>query len=561
MTRVATGVLATLVLAGVVAAPAHGAEFVQYAGFASNTHSVRLGPDGNVWVSEENAHSVARIDLQGKLLQRFAVGGAPGTVAVGPGGRVWVTVSQVPGADKLVWFDALSATPTAHDVSTSAVSDCPPVGIVAGGNGALYFSLPADPGFCAAPSRVAFVNENGTGAMTFFAGRGTVFDLAVAGGKLFAPDFDGDVVRRITLNASLTIESTTNVTPGSNPDGVAVDGAGNVWTSLFGSGKVARFPAAQNGGAATVLTPSGGTLTSPFGLAAGFDGAMYVTGWQSGNLARIDVASNAFSFFTAPAGAEPLKVAPGNDSDMWASDRSNPRVLRLVFGKPRLGATGADADSPTSAVLRADVDPRGAGQLTFDYGTSAAYGQTASAAVGSRAWSATERVSISGLAPATEYHARARTANAEGETAGADFTFTTPAAPPPPPQPPVVPPVTVTPALAAKIVFGTKRRGAVTRVAKLRVQKLAGGETIRVRCTGNGCPRKGRTVTGARAGTRKLDALLVKRRLRKGAIVRVLVTKAGFKGRAATLTVRKGKAPTIRRTCLAVGATTPAPCA
>jgi streptogramin lyase len=558
-----TAVLAILVAGALGPAPAHGAELVAYGGVAGNSHGVRIGPDGNLWVTEENNHSVARFDLQGKLLQRIPVGGAPGTVVNGPGGRVWVAVAgDDAAAKKLVWFDALAPTPTAHAIPTSTTSDCSPVGIAPGGNGAIYFSLP-NTGLCGGtPSRIAFMNENGTGMITVVAGRGTALDLVVTAGKLYAADFFGDVVRRLKLDASLTVESTVNVPAGSGPAGLAADGAGNIWTGLFNHGKVARFPALQNGGDAEVFTPSGGTLSSPFGLAPGFDGAMYVAGLVSGNVARVDGAGT-FSFFTPPEGSSPLRIASGTDSDLWVSDRSsNGRVLRLVFGKPRLGATGGDADGATSAVLRADVDPRGAGQVVFDYGTSTAYGQsTAGAATGSRAWPATERATVTGLAPSTTYHARARAANAEGETVGDDFTFTTPATPPPPPPPPIQPPPAATPPLGAKIVFVTKRRRGVTRVTKLRVQKLVGGETIRVRCSGKGCPRKGRTVTRRAAGTQKLDALLKKRRLRKGTKVRVLVTKAGFKGRAATLTVRKGTAPRIRRTCLAVGGMTPTTCA
>jgi hypothetical protein len=144
----------------------------------------------------------------GKILNRYGVGGAPKSVAAGPGGRVWVSVTE---ADKLVWFDAAAAAPTPHDVSTVAPGGCGPVAIVAGpGDGRMYFSLPdaEDPGDpCAGPSRVGYVADTGAGGITTMTGRGTVFDLAVYGGKLYAAAEYEDAILRIRPS-DLFVEST-----------------------------------------------------------------------------------------------------------------------------------------------------------------------------------------------------------------------------------------------------------------------------------------------------------------------------------------------------------------
>ena len=109
--------------------------------------------------------------------------------------------------------------------------------------------------------------------------RGQFYDLAVANGKLFAPDLGADAVYRIALGAALTVETSLGA-PGG-PDGITVDGSGNVWVTLFNSGHVGRFAATQNLGVVTDLTPSGGTLFNPFGIVAGNDGRIYVTGKDS----------------------------------------------------------------------------------------------------------------------------------------------------------------------------------------------------------------------------------------------------------------------------------------
>jgi streptogramin lyase len=77
-------------------------------------------------------------------------------MAVGPGGRVWVSVT---GSDKLVWFDATSPSPSVHDVSTGA--GCGPVGIVSGGDGRIYFSQPSDGVLCGV-NQIGYVKDSST---------------------------------------------------------------------------------------------------------------------------------------------------------------------------------------------------------------------------------------------------------------------------------------------------------------------------------------------------------------------------------------------------------------
>jgi DNA-binding beta-propeller fold protein YncE len=92
----------------------------------------------------------------------------------------------------------------------------------------------------------------------------------------------------------------------------------------------------------------------------------------------------------------------------------------------------ATAAGAASATLNGSVNPEGV-QLSdchFEYGTSAAYGQSAPctpAAAGIPADSSEHAVSadISGLTPGTIYHFRLSAANANGAVTGADETFAT----------------------------------------------------------------------------------------------------------------------------------------
>jgi hypothetical protein len=174
-------------------------------------------------------------------------------MATGPGGRVWVSVT---GADKLVWFDATSPTPSAHEIPLGA--GCGPVGIVAGGDGRIYFSQPSSGVLCGA-DQIGYVKEDG-GELTTISmfgileSVGRAYDLAVYGGKLFIPDYGGDVVRRAALG-TLAPEAVVQMPAGSGPQGIAADASGEIWVTLSAIGKLARFPAGQTSGPAAVLTP------------------------------------------------------------------------------------------------------------------------------------------------------------------------------------------------------------------------------------------------------------------------------------------------------------------
>jgi streptogramin lyase len=299
-------------------------------GLNSGTSGIVLGPDGNIWAAEEGAGSVVRVTPSGQVLNHYPVGSKPASMAAGPGGRVWVSVT---GDDKLVWFDATSASPSPHDVSTGA--GCGPVAIVSGGDGQMYFSTPSV-SLCGA-SQVGHVNADGSGSAAKVGSLGQAFDLEVLDGKLFVPDFEGDVVRRVALG-TLSQEAEIGAPAGSAPDGIAADGAGNLWVTLFSTGQVAHFPVSQNLGNAIALTPTGGTLSNPFGIVGGADGSMYVA--SSGNAKVLAVtATPTYTFTSLPFDAEPWQVTNGPNGEIWVTDRANARLFR--FYNPSASGGGA----------------------------------------------------------------------------------------------------------------------------------------------------------------------------------------------------------------------------
>lgn len=148
--------------------------------------------------------------------------------------------------------------------------------------------------------------------------------------------------------------------------------------------------------------------------------------------------------------------------------------------------------------------------------------------------------------------------------------------PPPPaptpagPQPASAPPCSdcpgtrdaaTTPRLRSTIAYASRalRRG--TTFTKLTVKPVSAGTTIRVRCSGRGCPWESKTVKVAKdAPSRNLLPLLKHRRLRPGAELEVRLTKRDTVGLVRRLRIRGSRQPRSTVRCVAPNASTTFAC-
>lgn len=490
---------------------------------ASATNGIVLGPDGNLWVAEETAGSVAKVSPNGTYLDRIYVGGAVSSLANGPDHRIWATVTS---ADKLVSFDALAAAPVVTDVPvTSNPGKCGPVALAHGGD-RVYFSTPQAAG-CTVDSTLHYAQ----GGMIFPIGEyGDVYDLAFVGGKLYAPDYTGGFTRRFEPGISTVFPDGMVTTPGG-PYGVAVTSDGTVYTTLYDTGKVARYPGSLPEGDAEILEPTV-PLNHPAGVLAVGDGA-YVVGRDSANIVAVD-AAGAFTAFPGATG-QPFDIVAGTDGDYWLTDSDRAQITRFVHGAPRATALTATPTGATSADLAATVDTRGLPtQFSFTAGTVATTAVELPASAGGPK---AAKGSLSGLEPATTYTVTARAVNALGEAVTEAATFTTPANPGPPPET----------ALAARTLVKAKVRKRRTRIASLTVASLFGGETIALTCKGRGCPLKRQTLTEVAPGTTALTPFFAGARLRPRTRITVVVSRGAAKPVTTVLTMRKKRKPKVSR--------------
>jgi hypothetical protein len=169
-------------------------------------------------------------------------------------------------------------------------------------------------------------------------------------------------------------------------------------------------------------------------------------------------------------------------------------VLALLCAVPVAAAEESSLPAPQAvgvtaghAVLQAKLAPGVKGATaSFEYGTTAAYGTTVTAAPAPLPKSgATATATIDGLAPATTYHVRVVLTTKDKQDEGPDATFTTAAAPPAPSAPgseDTTPPAPVSaphaPVLGRSLAVGPVSGTVRVRKSNGRVVTLAAGADV-----------------------------------------------------------------------------------
>lgn len=295
---------------------------------ASAANGVTAGADGNVYVVEAFNASVAVLSPSGQLVRRVALPGAGGTsatsAALGPDGRVWVAISaRIADGGGFRKIDAAGTV-----VSQAIALDCGPVGMAVWNAARMLYTSPDPQGVCGASRGLGGINGDGTQAQGVTQAY-NAYDLAIAAGKLFVPDFDGNVVRRYALNGANgfianSVEATFPIAVAAGADGIEVGPGGFLYITMYNSGQVVRLdPAAANGSSPALVASD---LKNPFGMALGADGALYVAS-QDARVLRI-ASDGGQRFIALPQGFAAWQVARAGN-DIWVTDRSNARAIRI----------------------------------------------------------------------------------------------------------------------------------------------------------------------------------------------------------------------------------------
>ncbi|MCU1413444.1 MAG: putative antibiotic hydrolase [Microbacteriaceae bacterium] len=296
----------------------------------SDPEHITVGPDGNLWFTEEGTNSIGRITTAG-VVTEFPVPTPAANlqgITSGPDGNLWFTEGDTNKIGQI--------TPAGVITEFSLAAGAGPSGIIAAADGNLWFTEEGN-------EKIGVIDTTGTVLHEYpVATVGDQPNEIVVGsdGNLWYTNFGEPSI------------GTTDITTGTATDypvGVAVVGTrflalgsdGNVWfsTSSF----------AANGN----VTPAG-TVS----IIAGMDEAGVVTNGPDGNLRIGDSANGTIDTIT-PAGVNiaqygdgttfpPSSLVTGPDGNIWFTVNDSVDVLNLnppaaapAAPKPSLASTGA----------------------------------------------------------------------------------------------------------------------------------------------------------------------------------------------------------------------------
>jgi sugar lactone lactonase YvrE len=287
---------------------------------------VAVAADGSLWIVIQ--HGVKHLTRQGALVQTLPASSpwTPGTsntrfryprgVALDTAGKLFVSDS---GNQRIQVYTISGGAPVYH----STIGE---TGIAGSDNG--HFNFPA---------HIALDSSN----------------------QLYVADRENARVQRCTLASAwscVTFHGTGGPGAGADqlasPEGVAVDGAGNVWIADSGNGRVKKCTAAGS------CAQFAGGLANPVDVAVAADGAVYVADWLNNVVQRYDangVALGALagvagvpyvttsSLFNAPAG-----VGAAADGSLYILENWGYRLIKVsAAGQPlwsvgQAGVPGSD---------------------------------------------------------------------------------------------------------------------------------------------------------------------------------------------------------------------------
>ena len=415
---VLAALLLTLVLAGL--ATAHESDDVHpvvtefHDGLTSGNGAwgVAPGPDGNVWFTQDNSNSVARVTPDG-VVTEFSAGltkGCPKGIALGPDGNLWVAESGGGGAIARI-------TPNG-DVTefTTGLSVGEPWDIAAGPDGNLWFVMRN-------PAVIGRITPDGV--ITEFTqgltpnSEPTAIAAGPDGNLWFTEAADPGRIGRITPEGVIT-EFSDGLTPNMRPTDITAGPDGKLWfTEAGGAGAIGRI---KTSGEIKEYTEDLSGGMEPTGIAAGNDGALWFTqAADPGAIGRIttdgDITEHSDGL-TDDQG--PLYISPGPDGNMWFSENRGSGHIARVTVPPGVSGAWADEVGKTTARVGAEVTANSQTTDYFvEYGKDGSFDQRSNLfAAGRSADPVKVETELSQLEPGALYKFRVVATNDAGTTVG-----------------------------------------------------------------------------------------------------------------------------------------------
>jgi streptogramin lyase len=232
--------------------------------------SITVGPDGNLWFTEQGNQNVGRITPAGVITEfQASPGSAPATITRGPDGNLWFT--EIFG--NRIGRMTPSGTVTEFPVPTS---DSQPRDIVAGPDGNLWFTEQL-----------------------------------------------GDKIGEISTSGVILHEFTIP-TAGARPRGITVGPDGNLWFAEEGAAQIGRITTAGQ------ITEYPTFANGNIGITTGPDGNLWFTNIAGNSIGRITINGAVTDFPLPPGSSAANDIAAGPDGNLWFTEGDSDQIGRIT---------------------------------------------------------------------------------------------------------------------------------------------------------------------------------------------------------------------------------------
>jgi len=220
----------------------------------SGPTSITVGPDGNLWFTEFNTDSVARLTLATGAVTEFSVPGAgsgPAGITSGPDGALWFTEA---GSGEI---GRITTAGVVTNEFTLPVTTSDPENIVTGPDGALWFTETGND-MIGRITTIGIITE-------FPLTLGAVPNDITSGpdNALYFTEGGLDKIGRITVGGFLQ-EIGNGITAGAQPAGITVGPDNAIWFTENAGNRIARLSVPLSNVLAAGADATGGTAVKTF---------------------------------------------------------------------------------------------------------------------------------------------------------------------------------------------------------------------------------------------------------------------------------------------------------
>jgi streptogramin lyase len=321
---------------------------------------ITLGPDGNLWFTENATNQIGRLTPTGSLREfpLLTSGADPWGITAGPDGSLWFTEFFGNKIGRLTTAGSLTELPL-------PTANANPQGITAGPDGNLWFAE-------AQGNKIGRITPAGTLSEFALPPGSRPVSIAVGpDGNLRFTESQRNRIGQMTVAGTLTGEFPLPAA-GSNPDSIVAGPDGNLWFTEPGSNRIGRL--STGGSLAEFPLPS--PASDPEGIAAGPDGNVWFTESAGNRVGWLTPGGSLAEFAGLAPGSAPQGIAAGPGGTLWLCEQDRNQIAELVPDQP-LSATGTSLLATATTSFRGtvasftDADPTG---TAADYTAMIAWG-------------------------------------------------------------------------------------------------------------------------------------------------------------------------------------------